>query len=128
MTQLFKLFGFTVRTLPLDTLDGLSFGKLRRGDYPKFLRGTFDARTDADTFADMTGFKKGCVFVNGFNLGRYWARGPQMTLYVPKGLLRETGNELIVFEQEGTDRDSVPLLDHPILDKPKKRWYQFFRK
>lgn len=123
-----ELFGFTVRSLPFERLDGLRFEKPGRKDGPRFLRGTFDAKTDADTFADMRGFQKGCVFVNGFNLGRYWARGPQATLYVPKGLLRETGNELIVFEQEGTDRDGVPLLDHPILDMPKKRWYQFFRK
>ena len=76
----------------------------------------------------MTGFKKGCVFINGFNLGRYWEIGPQGTLYLPKGLLKETGNELIVFEQEGTDRESVQIIDHPILSKPKKHRFAFWKK
>ena len=122
-----ELFGFTVRTLPLDSLTGLDFGKVR-DDCPRFLRGTFDAATDADCFVDMTGFKKGCVFINGFNLGRYWEIGPQVTLYLPKGLLKETGNELIVFEQEGTDRESVQIIDHPILSKPKKHRFAFWKK
>lgn len=122
-----ELFDFTVHTLPLDSLEGLEFGK-GKDDYPCFLRGTFDAATDADCFVDMTGFKKGCVFVNGFNLGRYWEAGPQVTLYLPKGLLKETGNELIVFEQEGADRDQVQIIDHPILSKPKKHRLAFWKK
>ena len=34
------------------------------------------------------------VFVNGFNLGRYWDRGPQKTLYLPGPLLKEGQNEV----------------------------------
>lgn len=41
-----------------------------------------------DTFIDMSLWGKGVVFVNGFNLGRYWsAMGPQKTLYLPAPLL-----------------------------------------
>ena len=36
------------------------------------------------------------VFVNGFNLGRYWKVGPQNTLYLPAPLLHEGTNEVIV--------------------------------
>ena len=37
---------------------------------------------------------KGVVFVNGFNLGRYWEIGPQETLYVPGPLLKQGDNEV----------------------------------
>lgn len=41
-----------------------------------------------DTFLITPGWGKGVAFLNGFNLGRYWpAMGPQVTLYVPKGML-----------------------------------------
>jgi len=41
-----------------------------------------------DTFLDMSSWGKGVVFVNGFNLGRYWSTvGPQKTLYLPGPLL-----------------------------------------
>lgn len=37
-----------------------------------------------DTFISMEGWGKGVVFMNQFNLGRYWpTAGPQVTLYVP---------------------------------------------
>ena len=47
-------------------------------------------------------FLKGVAWINGFNLGRYWpAVGPQMTLYVPKFLLKQNPdvNNIILFEQ-----------------------------
>ena len=40
----------------------------------------------------------GCVFINGFNVGRYRTVGPQLTLYVPGELLRDGGNEIVVFD------------------------------
>jgi beta-galactosidase len=43
---------------------------------------------------DASPWKKGVVFVNGFNLGRYWNAGPQRTLYVPGPLLKEGSNEV----------------------------------
>ncbi len=39
-------------------------------------------------------WRKGLVFVNGFNLGRYWDAGPQRTLYVPGPLLQRGFNEV----------------------------------
>lgn len=48
-----------------------------------------------DTFVRLDGFTKGNVYINGFNLGRYWnPAGPQKTLYLPAPLLREGENEL----------------------------------
>ena len=36
------------------------------------------------------------VFVNGFNLGRYWRVGPQATLYLPAPVLKQGQNEVRV--------------------------------
>ena len=47
-----------------------------------------------DTFLRLDGWTKGVAFVNGFNLGRYWDRGPQQTLYVPAPLLRQERTRL----------------------------------
>jgi hypothetical protein len=55
--------------------------------------------TPAETFIDMRGWTKGIVFVNGFNLGRYFEVGPQQTLYVPAALLNNGVNTIHVFEQ-----------------------------
>ncbi|PAA91909.1 hypothetical protein BOX15_Mlig005754g2 [Macrostomum lignano] len=53
----------------------------------------------ADTYLDMSAWRKGVAFVNGFNLGRYWTEaGPQRTLYLPAPLLRRGDNEVIIFE------------------------------
>ncbi|ELT97928.1 hypothetical protein CAPTEDRAFT_112460 [Capitella teleta] len=67
-----------------------------------------------DTFLHMKGWKKGVVFVNSFNLGRYWDVGPQETLYVPAPLLVRGANEVVIFElhQPGV---SVQFLESPIL-------------
>ena len=47
----------------------------------------------------IQGFTKGCVFVNGFNLGRYWNVGPQKTLYVPAEVLKTGENQVgIIFQ------------------------------
>lgn len=70
---------------------------------PTILHGTFDiARIDImDTYLDPTGWGKGVVFINGFNLGRYWPlAGPQTTLYVPRHILRNNQNEIILVEYQ----------------------------
>ncbi|KAL7630411.1 UNVERIFIED_CONTAM: hypothetical protein RMT77_019426 [Armadillidium vulgare] len=67
-----------------------------------------------DTFLDMTDWNKGVVFVNGFNLGRYWKVGPLHSLYVPGPLLNQGDNEFIVFEQYEPSTQLV-FTDHLIL-------------
>lgn len=42
----------------------------------------------------MQGWSKGVVFLNGVNLGRYWKKGPQKTLYVPAPLLKRGINKV----------------------------------
>jgi beta-galactosidase len=68
---------------------------------PIFAGGTFDLAEAADLFLDTGSWGKGVVWVNGFNLGRYWNRGPTATLYVPAPLLRTGPNEIIILETAG---------------------------
>ena len=84
---------------------------------PAFARAVFDVNpVDAgdgaeaklpDLYLDTAGWGKGVAWINGFCLGRYWSRGPQRTLYVPAPVLREAGNELIVFELHATGSPKV---------------------
>ncbi|HEX5070548.1 MAG TPA: beta-galactosidase family protein [Vicinamibacterales bacterium] len=60
--------------------------------------GRFRMETPADTFLDMTGYRKGVVWVNGHNLGRYWDIGPQKRLYCPAPWLKAGQNEVIVLD------------------------------
>lgn len=109
-------FGFEIYPLPLDDVSHLKFeAKAPVQEAPAFHRYTFEAEETGDTFLNMEGFGKGCVFINGFNLGRFWEIGPQRTLYVPGPLLKRGINEIIVFETEGTYRKTVTLQDQPDL-------------
>ncbi len=63
-----------------------------------FFRGTFHLDSEADTFIDMTGYRKGVVWVNGHNLGRYWDIGPQVRLYCPAPFLKAGINDVVVLD------------------------------
>lgn len=63
------------------------------------------------------------MFINGFNLGRYWpVAGPQITLYVPAGVLHAppTQNQIVLLELESSPRSRDPVLNDTIefVDKP----------
>jgi beta-galactosidase len=68
-----------------------------------FFKGKFNLSKPADTFIDMSDYKKGIVWVNGHNLGRYWDIGPQKRLYCPASWLKQGENEVIVFDLHQTD-------------------------
>ena len=70
------------------------------------------AEIDGDTYLDCSAWGKGCVSLNGVNLGRYWHRGPYQTLYIPAGLLKQQ-NEFVVFETEGRAVTRLILVEHP---------------
>lgn len=63
-----------------------------------FFKGSFELDSTADTFFDLSRYKKGMVWVNGHNLGRYWYIGPQQRLYCPAPWLKKGRNEIIVFD------------------------------
>lgn len=102
-------FGWNAYTLPMDNLDRLDFGGTDKINSSAFYRFDFDISEPYDTFLKTDDFEKGFVILNGFNLGRYWDIGPQKTLYVPKSLLREGRNTLIVF-------DSGEIKSSPIIE------------
>ncbi|XP_049744208.1 beta-galactosidase-1-like protein isoform X4 [Elephas maximus indicus] len=82
-----------------------------------------------DTFLYLPGWSKGQVWINGFNLGRYWTkRGPQQTLYVPRPLLfpRGTFNKITLLELENVPpRPQIQFLDKPILNSTLYRTYLY---
>jgi beta-galactosidase len=95
------LQNWTMKAIPLTNLANLTFSRVLPRSTPAFYRCAFQVQNVGDTFLLAGGFKKGVAFVNGFNVGRYWAVGPQQTLYVPAGLLHEGANELVLFEVDG---------------------------
>ena len=119
-------FDWDIFTLPLDEkqIDALrekgewksaGTGTGSVTENPAFFKFEFDADfedcTYTDTYLDFKGWGKGCIWVNGFNIGRFWDKGPQKTLYIPGPLLKHGRNEIIVFETEGKRRESIKLCD-----------------
>ncbi|KAG8521611.1 Beta-galactosidase, partial [Galemys pyrenaicus] len=104
---------------------------------PAFYSGNFSIPSEIpdlpqDTFLQFPGWTKleltlfsvslqGQVWINGFNLGRYWpAQGPQLTLFVPRHiLLTSAPNSVTVLELERAPCDGDPELCAVLFtDKP----------
>lgn len=98
-------FNWEYNLLPLEDLNGLSFDEFENSA-AVFHRGTFELSEIGDTFLKCPG-TKGAVWINGFNLGRYWSVGPTETLYVPSPVLKPGKNEIIVLELEKLDSGVV---------------------
>merc|ERR1712117_494156 len=64
-------------------------------------------------------WKHGAVFVNGFNIGRYYSVGPQKSLYIPGPLLKQGSNEIIVFENY-LGSDTFKFTDTPNYGTPSE--------
>jgi len=111
-------FGFEMFPLPLDEkqISMLDFESGYSSNLPSFYRFELYIDEPADTFVDMDGFGKGAVFVNGFNIGRFWEKGPQRTLYLPAPLLNKGNNIIIVFETEGKTQNYITLCSDSLLD------------
>ena len=109
------LTDFDVYTIPLDNLEKLKFRNIDTANKngPVFLKGTFKAGK-GECFVNMNGFTKGYVFVNGFNLGRYWDIGPQKALYLPSAVLKDE-NEIIILELEKYKTTEIMIQDKPML-------------
>jgi beta-galactosidase len=99
------LMDWAIFPLPMNGKDlaRLKFGPIGEAGRPEtFFRGSFELGELGDTYLDMSGWKKGVVWVNGRNLGRYWEIGPQKRLYCPAPFLRKGRNEIIVFDIQRT--------------------------
>ena len=100
-------------TLPLDNIEKIDYSKEYTDGLPGFYRFILTVDEPADTFLDFEGWGKGCIFVNGFNIGRFWEIGPQKRLYIPAPLLKTGHNEIVIFETDGKSRDTITLKDEP---------------
>jgi hypothetical protein len=76
---------------------------------PVFRRGKLNITGNPeDTYIDTRGLEKGVIYMNGFNLGRYWEMaGPQHALFVPAPLLKEGENDVIVLELHNASASSL---------------------
>lgn len=87
---------------------------------PTIFHGEFNLKAEdiGDTYLDTTNWGKGIVFINGFNLGRYWPLvGPQITIYVPKEILRVGTNKIAMLElQMAPETGIVTFSDTANLD------------
>ncbi len=106
-------FGFEIYPLPLSSgqLEKIRFDAGYKEKVPAFYEFNLFVDEPADTFVDPENFGKGVIFVNGFNLGRFWEIGPQRRLYLPAPLLRKGNNKIIVFETDGKNSDFISFHD-----------------
>ncbi|GMQ62248.1 glycoside hydrolase family 35 protein [Vallitalea maricola] len=109
-------FGWVMYPIELNNIDNIQYSTIKEQRTPCFYKGSFNIDEIADTFILMDNWKKGIVYINGFNLGRYWEKVPQRTLYVPAPILRMGRNEVVIFELHGHDSDDVTLMDRPKFD------------
>lgn len=115
-----ELTDWEVYALPLRDLSGLRYSA-QVGSGPGFHRARFTLAQTGDTFLDVRGCGKGCVWVNGHNLGRYWDRGPQQTLFLPGCWLRRGTNEVVVFCWSAANPCRLQGLRDPIYASPAPR-------
>jgi hypothetical protein len=101
----FALTHWEMFPLPLtaDWIGSLSKTIPASGRPGGIFKGRFTLDNVADTFLDMSKWKKGVVWVNGYNLGRYWSIGPQQRLYCPAPWLKKGENTVVVLDIELTN-------------------------
>ena len=109
--------GWEMYRFPFTDVPDFASGPAGKTHGPVLRRGTFVLDDTGDTYLDMRKWGKGCVWLNGQSLGRYWHIGPQQTLYVPAPWLKKGRNEIVVFEMLKEDQDSLQAVEKPILDE-----------
>ncbi|WP_354641902.1 glycoside hydrolase family 35 protein [Kitasatospora camelliae] len=86
------------------------------GGGPVLVRGGLEVgEATGDAFLAVPGGVRGYLWVNGFLLGRYDARGPQSTFYCPQPLLRPGRNAITLLELGDARPDRVELREAPEL-------------
>jgi len=103
------LMNWDIHKLPFDSgfLEHLKPGGLEKGRCGAFFHGSFELTSVADTFFDLARYKKGLVWINGHNLGRFWEIGPQQRLYCPASWMKTGKNEILIFDLHQTDPQLV---------------------
>ncbi len=98
------LTNWECRPLTLNNISNLKYAGVKENaenKEPAFYHFTLDIQEPADTFLKLPGWGKGCVFINNFNLGRFWNIGPQTKMYLPAPLLKKGCNDIVILETEG---------------------------
>lgn len=114
-----ELKGWEMYSLPFKNLDSIKYqgtGQVST-EMPVLKKATFQLQTPLDAYLDMRHWGKGCVWINGHNLGRYWEIGPQQTIYVPAEWLKKGGNDIEVFELLKPAENQLKTLKKPILNE-----------
>ncbi len=65
---------------------------------PSLSRAIFNVSSVGDTFINVKNYKKGYVWVNGRNLGRYWNIGPSQKIFCPGVWLKKGQNDLFILD------------------------------
>ncbi len=107
--------GWNHYTLPLDNIENVNYNEDYIEGTPGFYKFDLDIEIPGDTFLRFDGWGKGCIFVNGFNIGRFWELGPQKSLYIPGPKLKTGKNEIVIFETEGKVSEYITLENTPDL-------------
>ncbi len=99
--------GWEYWSLELEDLSGLKWEEFApNGGAGFFHKAEFELDETGDAFLFRPG-SKGLAWVNGFNLGRYWDKGPTETLYIPSPVLKKGKNTVVVFEQNELNSDEI---------------------
>ena len=103
------LMGWDIYKLPFDNqyISKLKPAPINTDKNGAFFKGSFTLDKVADTYIDLSKYKKGVIWVNGHNLGRYWDIGPQKRLYCPAPWLKKGKNEVLVFDLHQTEAASI---------------------
>jgi beta-galactosidase len=115
-----ELKGWRMYPLPFDKMPSVGAAPgagVASAGVPVLRGGRFYLSSPGDTYLDMSDWGKGCVWVNGHHLGRYWSIGPQQTMYVPAEWLRTGNNDIVIFEQLKPEQTELRAVDKPILDR-----------
>jgi len=106
---------FDVITDALDSMAANASENSKTLPGPAFARGEFDLAEPSDLFLDTSTWGKGVAWVNGFNLGRYWSRGPQCTLYIPRTIVHEGTNTITMLELDAARSAVFSFVPAPYL-------------
>ena len=101
-------------TLDQKQLEAIDYTAGKNSKQPSFYQTVIQLDEIGDTFIDCSSFGKGIICINGFNLGRYWNRGPISYLYCPKEFLEIGANEVVIFETEGVEIKQIQFSNQPI--------------
>ena len=105
------LMNWNIYPLPMDSkylsTIGPSAGLISTDRPGVFFHGKFNLEETGDTYFDMSKYKKGVVWVNGHNIGRFWEIGPQQRLFCPGTWLKAGENEILIFDMHELNPSNI---------------------